>query len=138
MFESIGLGTNKIIFRAASDLSSDSTYTWPVLPSGIPVGAGHYVLTGDGGSLAWTSLANAQLGTQIYNEVPSGTVNGSNALFSTANGIESGTLRVYKNGLRQKPGSGYDYTLSGQEITFESGNIPQTGDVILVDYVTEQ
>ena len=137
MFESIGLGTNKIIFRAASDLSSDSTYTWPVLPAGTPVGAGHYVLTGDSGSLAWTALTNAQLGTQIYNEVPSGTVNGSNALFSTANGIEAGTLRVYKNGLRQKPGSGYDYTLSGQEITFESGNIPQTGDVILVDYVTD-
>ena len=137
MFESIGLGTNKIVFKAASDLISDSTYSWPVLPAATPVGAGQYVLTGNDGFLAWTALSNAQLGTQVYNEVPSGTVNGSNAGFTVANGIETGTLRVYKNGLRQKPGSGYDYTLSGSTITFESGNIPQTGDVLLVDYVTD-
>ena len=42
---------------------------------------------------------------------------------------------IHVNGIRQQVGAGNDYTISGGTITFLSGAIPQTGDVLLVDYL---
>lgn len=72
--------------------------------------------------------------TFVENEVPSGTINGTNDTFTLANTPNSGTLALYANGLRLKSGSGNDYTISGDTITFLTGAIPQTGDVLLADY----
>jgi hypothetical protein len=72
--------------------------------------------------------------THVYSEVPSGTVNGTNDTFTLAATPASGTLRLYKNGLRQKAGAGNDYTLATTTITFLAGNIPVTGDNLLADY----
>jgi hypothetical protein len=41
---------------------------------------------------------------------------------------------VYVNGLRQFLGTGNDYTFSGTTITFLTGAVPQTGDILFVDY----
>ena len=71
----------------------------------------------------------------IFNEVPTGTPNGVLATFTVANAPTANTLRVMKNGLRQQPGAGMDYTFSGTTITFLAGNLPQTGDILLVDYL---
>lgn len=71
---------------------------------------------------------------QIENETPSGAINGVNAVFTLSKGPKVGSECVFKNGIRQRPGSGNDYTISGGTITFEAGNIPLTGDVLLVDY----
>lgn len=81
---------------------------------------------------AWAVLGH----THVYSEIPSGTINGSNAAFTVATTPASGSLRLYKNGLRQRSGSGNDYTLSGATITYESGNVPQTGDSHVADYDT--
>lgn len=70
----------------------------------------------------------------VDNEIPSGTVNGINAAFTLANTPTSGTQHIYKNGIRQRAGSGSDYTISTATVTFEAGNIPQTGDILLADY----
>lgn len=67
----------------------------------------------------------------IFNETPSGTVNGSNAAFTLANTPTVGTVRVYLNGVRQTLTS--DYTISTSTITFVSA--PLTGDVIIADYM---
>lgn len=72
--------------------------------------------------------------THVYSEVPAGTVDGANDDFTLAATPAGGTLRVYKNGLRQKAGAGNDYTLATATITFLAGNIPQTGDTLLADY----
>ena len=45
----------------------------------------------------------------------------------------SDTEKVYLNGLLQEPGSGKDYTISGDTITFSLA--PNTGDVLLVSYL---
>ena len=82
---------------------------------------------------AWADLGGAGH-THVYSEVPSGTINGSNDTFTLAATPASGTLRLYKNGLRQKAGAGNDYTLATATITFLAGNIPQTGDNLLADY----
>lgn len=84
---------------------------------------------------AWADVAAASH-THVYSEVPAGTVDGANDTFTVAATPTAGTLRLFKNGLRQKAGAGNDYTLATATITFLSGNIPQTGDTLLADYET--
>lgn len=65
------------------------------------------------------------------NEVPSGTINGSNTVFTTAAAFTN--IWVYKNGVRMK-GGGADYTVTNNTtITFVTA--PATGTVLLVDYI---
>jgi hypothetical protein len=71
----------------------------------------------------------------VFNEVPAGTVNGVNATFTLANTPTAGTVGVFKNGIRQFVGAGNDYTISGLTLTFLAGNIPQTGDNLIADYL---
>jgi len=62
--------------------------------------------------------------------VPSGTVNGTNAVFTLSPAPSPPeSLALTRNGLVQKSGS--DYTLAAGTITFTSGAIPQTGDTLL-------
>jgi hypothetical protein len=68
----------------------------------------------------------------VSNEVPSGTINGSNTAFTLANTPVSGTVQLYLNGVRLQPGAGNDYTLSGLTITMLYA--PATGDQLLADY----
>lgn len=70
--------------------------------------------------------------TQVYNEIPSGTVNGINSTFTTLFTPVSGTQRLYAGGLRQTPGSTFDYQISGNTFTFN--NIPPSGTNLLIDY----
>lgn len=70
----------------------------------------------------------------VTREVPTGTINGSNATFTLANTPTAGTEEVYVNGVLQNVGAGNDYTISTNTITFQSGAIPQTGDTVLVNY----
>ncbi len=72
------------------------------------------------------------LSQQVTGEVPSGTLNGTNTNFTLASAPASGTEKVYLNGLRQNVGSGNDYTISTNTITFATA--PVSTDVILVDY----
>jgi len=69
-------------------------------------------------------------------EYPSGLINGANKVFTLSYTPESGSLSVYLNGLYQEEGSGNDYVLSGSDITFIDA--PQSGDLIIVSYATDQ
>lgn len=67
------------------------------------------------------------------NEAPQGTIDGANQVFTlTAPPVPESSLLLYRNGLLQK--SGYDFTLSGNTITFVEAATPQTGDVLLASY----
>lgn len=68
----------------------------------------------------------------VANEVPSGTVNGSNTVFTLSADYIPGTLAVYLNGMRQKITDDYTET-AGHTITFVGA--PLSGDKILVDYL---
>ena len=71
------------------------------------------------------------LPTFVYGEVPSGTVNGSNKIFTLAQATNpADSLCVFLNGVRQI--TGVSYSLNGTTITFTSAPVP--GDTILVDY----
>ncbi len=95
-----------------------------------------------GGTLGTTAITFQQINPNgltinnfVFNEVPSGTINGTNPTFTLANTPVAGTLSLYANGVRQLVGTGNDYTISGNTITFLSGAIPVTGDQILADYI---
>lgn len=81
-------------------------------------------------------ITSAKLGTgarRVVRETPSGSVNGSNTAFVLANTPASGMEEVYLNGILQEPGSGNDYTISTNTITYLTA--PLTGDRLRVNYM---
>lgn len=69
----------------------------------------------------------------IDNEVPQGTIDGTNTAFSLSNSPSPSTsLTVFLNGILQ--GSGTDYSLSGNRITFATVSRPRLGDVLQASY----
>lgn len=68
----------------------------------------------------------------VDKEVPSGSINGSNAAFVLANTPTAGSEHVYLNGVLQESGAGNDYTISSATLTFTVA--PITGEKIRVSY----
>jgi len=64
--------------------------------------------------------------TMQPHETPGGTINGVNAVFTTA--LEYEFILLFRNGLEMK--LGVDFTYSGSTITFLAGQIPETGDLL--------
>ena len=67
-------------------------------------------------------------------ETPGGSINGSNTTFTVAGDYQTGSLRIYQNGIRLQEGASNDY----EEATggFTMNTAPATGDILLVDYET--
>jgi len=85
---------------------------------------------GSGGGGGFTS--------PIYNfvddEVPAGTINGTNTVFTVARLPFRGSLKLYRGGARQRVTE--DYTLSADQKTVTFLIAPQVGEILLVDYRT--
>ena len=84
---------------------------------------------------AWYRLAST--GTSEINfadgEVPVGTVDGVNTMFLLAGSpLPASSLRVYRNGLLQKPG--VDYNLMVNTIVFTAVSVPTAGDILQAWY----
>jgi len=72
---------------------------------------------------------------EIFNEVPSGSINGSNVTFALSIVPNPSTsLRVYLNGLRMLTGSNNDYVISGSQSIVFNLPAPETNSNIIVDY----
>ena len=98
----------------------------------------NYVIKWNGSAMEWAAVAYAAVEDDdiIANEIPSGTVNGTNVVFGLANKPVSTSVQLYLNGLMQQPGSGKDYELSGttlQVVTFATA--PEASDIVLANYV---
>jgi len=79
------------------------------------------------------AIAAIQCPKLIVGQTPIGSPDGTNSTFTIGGStVVAATVSVYYNGLRQM--SGVDYTLSGSSIQFFPVAIPQTGDVLVVDY----
>ena len=72
--------------------------------------------------------------TLYEGEVPTGAIDGINAAYTTANAFITGTLKVYRNGIRLR-GGGHDYTINGN-YGFTMVAPPASGSNLLVDYST--
>jgi hypothetical protein len=70
----------------------------------------------------------------VDGEVPQGTVDGLNAVFTLAATPAAGSLHLYRNGLLLKAAT--DYTLAGAQITFGPNplSIPEAGALLLANY----
>jgi hypothetical protein len=72
-------------------------------------------------------------GGGIYvDEIPSGVMDGANTIFILSQMPINGTLSLHLNGIKQKSGVSYDYTISGTVITYNEP--PQAGDTLYADY----
>ena len=68
-------------------------------------------------------------------ETPGGAVDGVNAVFTlAATPNPAGSLLFYRNGLLMK--NGVDYNLSGAQVTFVAGAVPQEDDILVASYRT--
>lgn len=68
----------------------------------------------------------------VKREVPTGSVDGVNVLFTVANDMVAGTEEVFYNGQLMEPGVGADYTISGKDITLSFA--PVGTDRVRVSY----
>lgn len=90
------------------------------------------VLSVSGAGVVALSTTVRKSSSFILNELPTGTINGSNTSFTTAATPVAGTAEVYQNGVRLYPGAGNDYTIAAGTITMLTA--PVTGDRLTVDY----
>ena len=81
------------------------------------------------GEATWVQ-AEAAVGRFVHDETPTGSVNGSNTSFTTANAPVAGTLIVHEGGVRKLLTT--DFTLSGSTITMTYA--PPNGSYLRVDY----
>lgn len=70
----------------------------------------------------------------VDGEVPSGPINGFNAVFGTVQPFLPGSTRFYMNGVRQRLGGSYDYTEGPGPQALTMTLAPKSGDTLLVDY----
>ncbi len=94
-----------------------------------------YFLKWNGTAMEWANVATGavQDADLVANEIPAGSINGSNVTFTLAATPVSTSVQIYLNGLMQQPGASKDYELSGGTITFATA--PETGDILLANYV---
>ncbi|MEM8737274.1 MAG: hypothetical protein AAGG38_02185 [Planctomycetota bacterium] len=71
----------------------------------------------------------------VFNETPTGTIDGVNDSFGLAHPPEPGSLRVLRNGLEVRSGLTNDYTTTGTDLIFNAGAIPVTDDTLVVHYI---
>jgi len=69
----------------------------------------------------------------IFHEIPSGSINSINTSFTLSSTPVTGTVQVFLNGLLQAPGTGMDYTVSGNAIEFAKA--PRTNSDLYAHYV---
>jgi hypothetical protein len=95
-------------------------------------------LGGDSDCVSVAGLSQACSATSlgasfVDGETPAGTLDGSNAIFTiTRSPSPSASLSVYRNGVLQVAGA--DFSASGATVTFNSGSIPQAGDILIASY----
>ncbi len=100
--------------------------------TGVAVVADGVTITGDGTSGSPLVAVGGGGGVvNTYNETPSGSINSSNTVFTTAANFTTGKTRIYLNGLRQLLGTDYTETAANQ-ITFATS--PITGSSLIADY----
>lgn len=117
---------------------ADSASNGQVMIGNASNAATFTTLSGDIASITGAGVVTLAAGVMksanfVVNEVPSGTINGTNPTFTLAATPLAGKEMIYLNGQRLFPGAGNDYTISGATITMLQ--IPLTGDRLTADYL---
>lgn len=89
----------------------------------------------DGTNWKYIDLPDQNNSSLYTNVALIGVVNGTNKVFTTP--VNFATLTVYKNGVRLRPGTGNDYTITGpNQITFTTAPAVTTPETILLADLT--
>lgn len=75
------------------------------------------------------SSTNYKVGVAV-----TGAANGTNLVFTLPNAPAVSTEMVFVNGVLQQRGAGNDYQIAGNTVTFETGNAPQVGAILVATY----
>lgn len=111
-------------------LTDDYTITGGTITMGTAPNSGDILLADYATSTGTFSTGSTSF---IYNQTPTGTIDGSNTAFDTASNYVAGTILVYLDGQLQKPGASYDYVeTDSNTITFNTP--PVSSSVLLVSY----
>ena len=96
---------------------------------------GYYYICYDTDSWARipVQIANFTPKPIVYNEIPTGDINGTNKIFTTINNFKTTTTQVFLNGLRMRLGASYDYQEIGNT-QIEFNTAPRTNSQLLLDY----
>lgn len=121
-------GTTYQAVYTSTDGTKTWSETWQVPASTTPLTLSEIRVTGTSGG-----GTDGESSAFVDAEVPAGTPNGTTTVFTlTKTPSPAASLEVYRNGVLQK--QSVDYTLSGSSITFASGSIPQTSDLLQAFY----
>jgi len=133
----IGIVANELAVKASGidtdQLASEAVTEDKIDISNAPTNGYYLKYVTDHMEWADVSAGYVEKADVIANEIPSGDINGANVTFVLANSPASGTVQVYLNGIMQEPGSGKDYTIADDTITFAQA--PDTLDILLCNYV---
>ena len=121
-------GHRQLKFSGSLDLQTNQVHNVVDPSSAQDAATKNYVDT----AIANDAVGEVSYSNFVFNEVPSGTINGTNVTFTLAHTPQAGTA-LHLNGLRQTPGATNDFTISGATITFNAA--PIVGDEILADYL---
>jgi hypothetical protein len=84
--------------------------------------SGTTVLFGNG---VWAAPSGINF---LDQSTPTGTIDGTNAAFTTSQTCIAASLMLFKNGQLMAQGASADYQVSGTTITYTTGAKPKTGD----------
>jgi hypothetical protein len=111
----------------ATQLPNPSASTLGGTQSKDCTGSGHIVAISTSGV---PSCAADAAGPNFDDQLtPTGTVDGTNAAFTTAHSCTAASVMLFKNGQLMAQGAGADYTYSGSTATYTAGAKPKSGDV---------
>lgn len=116
------LAENSTIVVGASGIKFMAVNAGQVVVGNVSNIATATTLSGDVSSVSNTGVVTlattvAKHADFVYEETPSGAINGVNTTFTLANTPRAGTVQLTYNGVRLKSGAGNDYTISGSTIT---------------------
>lgn len=135
-----GLGYS--LTRASdSDIYSEITGSLVYVENGTTQADTRWFCTSNtGGTIGVTAITYVQdtgagitSANFVFEEIPSGSLNGVNTTFTLAYTPVTGKVKPYLNGIRLRSGAGNDYTISGAIITMATA--PTSTDVLTVDYI---
>lgn len=127
----IDVASDSIAFVDANDSNTSRKESIADLVTAI-AGSG---LTATNGVLSVDSVASAVVEGDIAIEDESANCTGSETNFTLSNTPVANSLDVFLNGIRQREGSGNDFTLSGTTISFATA--PASDDSLIVRYIID-